>query len=173
MTKRLTVSAILAALSIVLIYTASVTPSLRLALTAAAGLIPSVIVINSGIKRGFLFYGAVSMLALLISPSKDIAIAYFLVFGHYPMFKSLIERLNRLWLEWLVKILFFNAVAIACYFTVYIVVGPDVIHGLAPALEGMALPLIFLILNVVFVIYDLGFSKLIRFYRERIEKFIK
>lgn len=57
------------------------------------------------------WYGAVSILSLLMAPDKEAA-AVFLALGYYPILKPILDRLKG---KWLWKLLFFNAVTLLTY----------------------------------------------------------
>lgn len=134
------------------------------ALPAIAGLFTAVVLIELNPKWSIAVYIATSILALLIVPVKESAILYVMLFGHYSIIKSLIERLNNLVLEWVFKILMFNAIILVSYF------GMIYILGFTAILEefkefGTYGAFIFLALaNVVFVIYDIAFTRLATYY---------
>jgi hypothetical protein len=163
-TKKLTFSAMLVALSIVILYISVIIPAGKLSLVAVAGILPAAVVIGYGISGGILCYAATSVLALILLPDKAIAIVYVLVFGHYPVIKSLIERLNNIAAEWVIKILFFNAVFSALYWG-FFSAFTSVINFAA-----VSLPIVYAAGNAVFIIFDIGFTKLIVFYSRLITK---
>ncbi len=148
----------LAALSLLLLYLATLMPSGRVGLVAVAGLVPAVGVISGGLSCGFLCYGATGLLALLLLPDKGCALLYALFFGLYPMVKYAIERLRKLPWELLLKLCWFNLVLSVLVFGFSTLLFP-----LLPAVLQHILP-VYLVGNVVFLIYDYGFSKLITCY---------
>ena len=83
-TKKLALCAMLTAISVVLLYGASLAPTLKRAITAMAGLLPAAAVITCGLGWSAGLWIAVSVLSLIVFPQKDTAVAYLLVFGHYP-----------------------------------------------------------------------------------------
>ena len=83
------------------------------------------------------------------------------------MVKSLVERLRRSALGYVLKLVFFNL----AFSLVYIIMREAVLGSLPSALNvGW---LIYLIGNFVFLIYDFGFSKLISFYIARIGRAVR
>lgn len=161
--RRTALAAVLAALSVALLYAGSVLPTGRLALVAFASLLPAAAVIEGSVALGALVYLASALLALLLLPDKTCAVAYALVLGWYGPVKSLIERIGRLWLEWLVKLALFGAVAAVFYFAFGAM--------FASILPLSRLPLRVLIVPVLlaaFVLYDIAFTGLIGVYRRRI-----
>ncbi|MDR1117255.1 MAG: hypothetical protein LBL09_03285 [Oscillospiraceae bacterium] len=132
---------------------------------AAVGLLPAVAVSNGGIGAGFAVYLAASILSLLILPSKSSAILYTAFFGVYPMVKSLIERINKMPLEWVLKLLFFNAVMVGLKL---------LFSGLFYDVTGSeaAFYLILAMGNIAFVVYDICFTGLIAQFLQRFWKLI-
>lgn len=159
--------AILGALSLLLLYGASVAPTGSWGLAAVAGLFPAAAVISVGMKAGVLCWAGVSILAFLILPGKLCALLYAALFGLYPIVKALIERLRRRGPEYLLKLAFFNA----AFTLIFVVMRAAVLDSLPQALSRVWL--LYLVGNVVFLLYDFGFSKLIGFYIARIGRAVK
>ncbi len=159
--------AILGALSLILIYVASVVPSGNWGFVAVAGLFPAAAVISIGMKAGFLCWAGVSILAFLILPGKFCALLFAALFGLYPMIKALIERLRRGVLGYVLKLAFFNA----AFTLIYVIMKAAVLDSL-PSILAVTW-LLYIVANVVFLLYDFGFSKLIGFYIARIGRAVK
>ena len=155
-TKQIAVCAVLSALSLVLLYLASLLPTSRLALVAVAGLLPALAVMAYGVGWGFSTFLVTAALALLILPTKDAAVVYCLFFGHYPVVKSLIERLNRFWLEWVLKLLWANLLILVCW----LLFRAILFHMIS--MQSVATLVLFLAGNVAFIVYDICFSGLIK-----------
>lgn len=163
-TKKLTVCAILAALSLVLLYMASVLPTSRLALIAVAGLLPALAVVAHGLGWGMACFGVTALLSLLILPTKAPALIYCLFFGHYPVAKSLFERLHRRWLEWTAKLVWFNLLLTAAWLLLR-----GIFLQVLPA-ETVAAAVIYGAGNAAFVLYDFCFSALIQWADKLVKK---
>lgn len=160
--RRTALGGVLAALSLLLLYLATLLPTGRIGMVAVAGLVPAAGVVSGGLAVGFFCYGAAGLLGLLLLPDKGCALLYLVMFGLYPMVKSAVERLHRLPLELLLKLVFFNGVLVVLLFGFSSLLFPFL-----PAVLQDPLPL-FLVGNVVFLLYDYGFSKLITYYAARI-----
>lgn len=158
---------VLAALSLVLLLLASVSPSGRMGIVAVAGLVNAAAVISGGLQAGFLCWAVAGILGLILSPDKGNVLLYLVFFGLYPMVKSLIEQLRKAPLEWLCKLAFFNVVLTFCWF----VLRDVLLAGLPAVFEQLWV--LYVGGNVVFLIYDYGFSKLVMFYAARIDKAIR
>lgn len=164
---RIALVGLLTALSLLFLYLSSVSPAARLGIVAIAGLVPAAAVVSAGIPAGFFCYAATGLLGLLVSPDKGNTLLYLFFFGLYPMAKALIERTRKLPLEWLLKVILFNAVLTLLWFVLQ--------NALLSALPDYfdQIWLVYLVGNLAFVIYDLGFSKLIAFYVARVDKAVR
>jgi hypothetical protein len=159
--------AILSALALILVYLGSVAPSGNWGIVAAAGLLPAAAVISVGLKAGFLCWAATAILAFLLVPDKFCVLLFGALFGLYPMVKSLIEQLRKKPLEYVLKLVFFNAA-----FTVIYLVMSSAVAASLPEVLGSSVWMLYLAANVVFLMYDYGFSKLIALYIARVQRAI-
>ncbi len=152
------------ALSVVILVIASFLPTADLALSAIAGLTGAVIVIRHGAVKAIPVFAATALLAFFVVPEKGVVLTYTILFGHYPITKYAIERLHSLVLEWIVKLLFANALFMLLFFLV---------SAFFPAFfdfAGTHWALILLLANATFVLYDIGFSRLITAFAGRISR---
>lgn len=161
---RVALVGVLTALSIIFLYLAALTPTGQLGVVAVAGLMPAAAVVSASLSAGAFCYVATGILGLLLSPDKGSAVLYLVFFGLYPLVKCLIERLRKLPLEWLCKLAFFNLTLTACWFFL----RPVLLSGLPAVFEELWV--LCIIGNVVFMVYDFGFSQLITLYATRIDK---
>lgn len=166
-TGKIAAIAVLSALSAVLLYFASILPTGRLALIAIAGLLPAVAVVNYGLSGGVYCFVVSGALALLVLPVKAPAIVYAVFFGNYPIIKSLIERIRKLPLEWLLKLVWMNAVLTLLYFVL-----TEVFLELAPGGSAYTL-IVYTVCNIAFIIYDIGFTGLLHSYGGLIKRLRK
>ena len=166
-TKRIALSAVLGALSLGFLYIAAFFPSGRLGMAAAAGLFPAAAVVSCGFSAGFLCYGGTALLALILLSDKSLALSYLLFFGLYPILIGLIEQLRRLPLELVLKLLVFNGI-----FSVFLFGFSKLFFSLLPA-KDLPMGLFYLIGSGIFLIYDFGVSKVLCFYRLRIDRVLR
>jgi hypothetical protein len=156
--------AVFGALALVFLYAGAVSPTGNWGLAAAAGLMPAAVIISAGLAAGVLCWAGVSILAFLLLPDKFMALLFGLLFGLYAIVKNLAERLRRLPLEYILKLLFFNV----SFTVIYVVMRSAVLSSLPEQLS--AVWALYLAGNVVFLAYDYGFGKLIGFYMARVYK---
>lgn len=157
--------AILGALAVVLVYLACLAPTGQWGIVAAAGLLPAAAVVSVGLKAGFLCWAGAAILALLLAPDKFCALLFAVLFGLYPMVKSLAEGLRKKPVEYLLKLAFFNAAFTALYLTM-----AAAMLGSLPEILGSSVWVLYLAANAVFLAYDYGFGKLIGVYIARVQR---
>ena len=166
-TKKLTLTALLMALSVAVLFLASYLPSGRLSIVAVAGLLPAAAVISAGLGAGLFCYVGTSLLAFFLLPAKECALLYMVLFGHYPVLKHLIERLNKPVLEWICKIGLFNALLSLLYFVFRVLFLSALPEAWAQA------AVLYVGGNVAFVLYDLCFSQLAGWYIRRVDRLLR
>ena len=165
-TYKLTISAIMAALTVVFLYLASVFPTGQLGFVAVASLFTIAVVIEADVKYAVLVYICCAILAFLLIPLKGAALLYTLFFGYYPIVKSFAERLKSPLWSWVVK----EAVFLAALTVVWFLFRSVVFSGKYLELN----PLIVYIGGiVVFTLYDIGLSRLIGYYVYRLSPKLK
>lgn len=163
--KKLTRAALMAALSVVLLWLGTVLPSGRLALTAISGVLTALTLIHCGAGYAWGVFAAAGILGLLLLPQKAPALLYLALLGYYPLLKSFLERLHRRWAEWTLKLLVCNA----ALFVVLLLAR----ELLAPQIRDLPQILIHLGVSVVFVIYDRGLTGLLQYYIRQISGHIR
>ena len=165
-TRLITVSAVMTALSVVSVYLGSVFPTGQLGFAAISSLFVIAAVVECGLKGGIFVYIGSAALTLLLVPDKSTALLFALFFGYYPVIKSLAERPKSRVLEWIIKLCLLNAALSVLLFLFKLTIFDySVING--------STPLIYLLANIVFVLYDIGVSRLIFIYVNKISKRIK
>lgn len=149
-------------------------PYLTYAIPAIAGLFMMVPLIECGVSWAFGTYIASSAL-IFITGETEAKILYILFLGYYPILKSLIEKINKQAVEWILKLICFNIAAVAFYYVssrLFAVSFDDFGEW------GKYGALIFLaICNVVFVLYDIGISRVASYYiyalHDKIKRILK
>ena len=162
---RVAYPAILSALALMLVYLGSIAPTGSWGIVAAAGLLPSAAIISVNLSAGFLCWASASVLAFLLAPDKLCALLFGVLFGLYPMVKSLVERMRKKPLEYALKLAFFNAA-----FTVVWLTMTGAVAASLPRALGSSVWVLYGAANVVFLLYDYGFSQLIALYISRVQR---
>ena len=108
-----------------------------------------------GRRVAWAWYGAVSILSLLLGPDKEAA-AIFLALGYYPILKP---RLDKMRGGMILKLALFNVVILAMYWVLIKILGMDQIASDYAEL-GKVMTVIMLVLgNVTFWMLDIVLAK--------------
>ncbi len=139
----------------------TVFPYATFALPAAAGMLLVPVAIETGRRWGWLAFGAVAVLNLLLTPSMEAKVLFVAFLGYYPLLKLSIDPLPPV-LAWPLKLLLFNATIVVAYWLMLHLFG---LEDNSFELFGVNMPLLLLALaNVTFVLYDLCLSRLWEWY---------
>lgn len=169
-TSKITRGGLFAALSLIIIYAASIAPTNKLALLTLSSFIVIACILVMGVKSSFILYMAVSILSFFLLTSKGIAIVYFLFFGIYGFIKLYIEKLNKLPLEIILKIIFFNA-ALGISFLLYDILFINLVDL---SKVKFSLYVILFFLQIAFLIYDYVLTLFVGYFNTKLyDKLIK
>ncbi len=157
---------VLSAVTLVFLFAASLIPSGWTGVTAVAGLVVAVAVSATGYLSGVLCYLVSGLLALLLVPGKHVAVLFLGLFGLYPIVKSLLERLKSRVLEYLLKLAFFNFVYFLFYRLAYSLLFASTAEDWQYDLP--LLPVLFVGGNLIFLLYDFAFSKVMALLQARL-----
>ena len=168
----ITFCGMMAALGVVLMLIGSVLA----VLTYAAPLIASVCLIpvltEYGKGKALLCYIASAILAVLLSPDKELAFFYVFL-GYYPILRPLLTRIGPKAARFIVKLVFFALVIGALYLFLYFVMRLDVVmKDLSD--NGMLLNVLFFAgLTLCMLIYDAALGVCELLYLRRIRPKLK
>lgn len=158
-TKNLTLSSLLISLTLVILALNTLLPISTLSILTVASAIIPIAIIRTSTKNAFLVYIASSLLGFLILP-KDIIILYALFFGIYGLVKYYIEKLNKISIEIILKLIFSSIILIIYYLLFSSLIDISNVN--------LPLYLIFIIANILFLIYDYALTLIISFYINKI-----
>ncbi len=108
-------------------------------------------------------FAAVSVLSLLLSPNKESVVCFVLFLGYYPLVKSTLEKIRVKVIQYLLKLVLFNAAVAGayCILTWVFSVSADTFQFF-----GIPVFAVFVVVvNVAFVIYDYAITLFDRKYR--------
>lgn len=165
---RVALCGIISSVSVVLMFMTGLVPFLTYTLPAVSGALLAIIVIEINKKWATGAYIAISLLSLLIVADKEAAMFFVAFFGYYPIIKEVIENKLPKVLEWIVKLLLFNAAAVVAYAVIIYVFGIPF-----DEMEEYGKYSILLLLamgNVIFILYDYCMTSLITLYYQRWQK---
>ena len=157
-TKMITVCAMLSALGVVVLYLGSFIEVLDASMSVIASLMTVIVVIEFGRSASWSIYAVTAVLSLLLLPNKSPAVMYAAFFGFYPILKEMFERKSKP-VSWILKEITFNAALVVCFLIIRFVIfigTPEI--PMAMYVIGAVL------LEGVFVLYDLALTRLISLY---------
>lgn len=164
-TRKLTFSAIMAALSTVLLFLSGIIPVATIALPAIAGCLLIPVVVESNTRWGFAVYIVCSILSLLLVADKEAALFYVLFFGYYPVLYAPLGKISVKPLRMLIKLIIFNAaIVLETLISIYILSIPFEVIEL---LGVFTIPVLLVFANAVFLLYDSALNGVIVLYIRR------
>ncbi len=156
--KKTGLGGMLAALSLLFLFLANITPLLDLCMAIISSFMIVVAMIEIGRKWAFMMFAAVSILGFFIVPIRAPLILFIVLLGYYPIVKSFAERQKRRLYEFLIKFAVFNAAFVIC-----ICFFKELIFFDAELTTTMTIA--FLVIgNGIFLLYDFALTRLIAFY---------
>ena len=169
-TRMITLCAMFTALTVIFMYIGTVFPTGRIGFMAVASLFSAAAVIHFGVLPSVYIFAVSSVIGFLILPDKSPLMFYIFFFGYYPAVKSAAERINKHAAGWGVKLAVFNAALTVMFVFFKELLMLSFLEKLSGGLLAAA---VYLIFNAVFVLYDIGLSRLIGFYIIRIHSKLK
>ena len=163
---RVALGGLIVALIVIIMFLSSLFPYVSIAIPAIASFFIAIAIIELGVRNSALIFLASSILVALLIPNLEAKLLYITFFGYYPIVKYLIEAKFKIILQWILKIIFFNYAFATTYF-----VAANFINIPSNLLKyGMIVLLI--VSNIVFIIFDIGYSKVINLYFIRIKPYL-
>lgn len=163
-TDMIAMGGVMSAVALVLLFAASLLPGGRMVILALSSTVGAMVIIRCGLKAGLLSWIAVSVLSLLMLPSKGCAIMYTVFFGPYALVKNLVERWNSAAGRWILKYVFCLVVSVLLFFF-----STDVL-GLFPPMLAEHIWMFLPVVAIAFLAYDIIFSKMIGYLTMRIPR---
>lgn len=124
-------------------------------------------------KYGWMTWAAVSVLAILLVPDRELSLVYALVLGPYPMLKRRIDRLGSTLVRILCRLIVFNLSVLVCY-GLLLVVFP--LPGLMEEFTagGALLTAATLVTgNLAFLVYDAALRAVAVLYARRLRPLLR
>lgn len=172
MAKRISFSAMAMALTVIFLYAASAFSAGRLAALGLSSLFCGICVSCFGVRYGVAQYVGASILSLLFIPNRLFVLIYILFAGYYPVVKLYIEKLDKLWAEWLLKYLFFNLILTVIYLIANAFFLPTLDSALVMLIVKY-LSLVILGLEIIFAVYDWMLSYMIGYYNQFLRRMFR
>lgn len=160
-TFRVVFGGTIAALCIVLMLCTGLFPFATVALPAIAGVLLIPVVIELGVKWAALVYAVVSIVAFFITPEPSAMLMFVFFFGCYPILKALIEKIRKSMLEWALKFLLVNVSFFILFFLAQWLFNLNDVLPNLQVFGRFTFLVVWLGVNVVFLIYDLALTRLV------------
>lgn len=136
----------------------------------AAGFIMIMLLKTFGVKSAAAVYIGSSLISFFVVGDKECSLMYILLFGYYPIIYNYIKNIKSNVLKWVLKLILFNISMIAVQLALVYLFSIPFYEGK----EIFAFAAAFAVLmNVMFVIYDILVSRLFLLYENRLEKKVK
>lgn len=162
--KNITLGGILIALGVVILYLTTIIPINTLALLTLSSCLIPIAIIRGNLKTGFFVYIGTSALSFFLLPI-NYTLMYIFLFGIYGIIKFFIEKLNKIPLEIVFKLIYFN---------ILLLVGLFFINNFLSYFNiNMNIYLFIIFANVVFLIYDYALTIFLTYFLEKINKKLK
>ena len=166
-TKKITLSAMMVALGTVLMRLGVYVEVLDLTVCALASLMVVFIYLEVGSYYPWLVWICTALATALIGGGA-VAAEYLLVFGIYPLLKSFVERLPK-WSWIIVKLVFINVVIWILFLIFDLLFAQNFFGEETPIMTAV----VYVMMNLAFLAYDLFITVMVRFYYDRIRPRIK
>ena len=154
-----------AALCVALMLLGAVIPIAMFIAPAVAGFLIATVCVECGRTMALTAYAAVSLLALLFVPDKEVALIFAFLLGYYPLAKPKFDRIRPALLRVLCTLMLCNGAVLAMYGLLFLLVpaGSVAQELRTTALAGAALTLT--MGNVAFLLYDRALHNMLLLYR--------
>lgn len=151
---RVALGGVISSLCILSMFIASIAPFLAFTMPMIAGALMSVIAVEVNKSWGVLTYGAVSLLSLFIVSNKEAVLIFILLFGYYPIIKIFLDNIKLKFLRVLAKLLLFNIVIVAYYYTALYILGISDMEEDFAVVGKWGIYIFWVIVNITLFIYD-------------------
>lgn len=142
---------IFVALSFILLYLSTIIPINKLYVLGISAAVIPISILSIGIRKTLAVYISTSILGVLFLGLKGNVIGYILFFGLYGFVKLFIEKLSNLFIEIVLKLVYFNITMYILYLIFKLLIA-DI------PLTPLPLPLVIIALQVIFLICDYALS---------------
>lgn len=141
---------ILAALAVIIMCMGTLIPIATYVCPMLCCLVLQLVLKTCGSRIAWAWYGAVTLLSLLMAPDKEAA-AVFLALGYYPIVKPKLDRRKG---KWLWKGLLFNTVILVTYWLLMHIFGFDQLASEFSEMGTVMVVLLLLLGNITFFLLD-------------------
>lgn len=172
--KRAAFSGVIAALCVAFMFMGSLFSIFVYFIPAACGVIIMTAAYALGEKYGYCIYLVVAALSALFVPDKECMMIFVFFFGFYPLLRDRLEAIKPRPVSFLIRFLIFNACVIGAEYLLFRIFGINILED---GFGKWFLPVMLVMMNLFFVIYDfvLGKFKILYFlkWKRRVDRLMK
>ncbi len=164
-TSKLAGGGISTALCLIMLFLSSFVPNLKIAFLFASSITVGICILKYKLGVSLICFIAASLLSLFILPNKFVSLAFFVLFGNYPIVKLYIEKLKNIVFEYILKFIAANIYM----FLIYVVLkalGEQAFFDFSPYILYTAG-------IVLLLFYDLAFGFVINAFYKSYYKYLK
>ena len=153
------------ALSVVIMLSSSLLPTLTYAIPAIAALLVLFMQIECNSKWASAVFVGTSVISAIVVPYKEAVGIYIALLGYYPLIKTLFDKPKNKYISLLIKSVFFTVVIVATYWVMMHVFG--ISTELLEESEKFFVPVLVVLGLAAFLLYDKSMTMLeITYYRK-------
>ena len=141
---------IFAALAVVIMNMGTLIPVATYTCPVLCALLLQMVMKSCGARTAWAWYGAVSILSILLAPDKEAA-AVFAAIGYYPIVKPMLDRSKG---KWLWKTLLFNVSILCMYWVLMHLFGLEQVTAEFSELGTVMTAVLLILGNVTFFLLD-------------------
>lgn len=169
-TLKAAMCGVLSALSVLLLFFGGASFLFAYIMPMVTGLIMIILNRACGTPWAVTAFVSVSFLSFMLVADRECVLMYILFFGYYPILHPSIEKISSKLIRWAAKLLVFNImITVVQLILVYIFGIPFLEEGTGK----IFIPVFAVLMNVMFVVYDMLINRLTLLYKLRLEKKIK
>lgn len=169
--KRIAFCGVLGALAVVILTFGGIFPFATFACPVLAMFLILPIIAEFGYGTALIFYIAVALLGLLLTPDKEVALL-FAFLGYYPILKQKLDCIRSKPLRVAGKLLVFNIAVTAMYLLMISVLKMEVVSQEFAGMSAFLLAALYLLGNVVFFLCDTALQRMmyqyLTYYRKKL-----
>lgn len=165
---RVALGGIVSALCLTAMFFAGIMPALYLVLPMIAGVLMMIIAVEVSTGWAWLTYIAVGLLSLFITFDKEAALIFIMLFGHYPILKFYIDRIQVRFFRKIIKFLIFNVCILMYFFVTVYIFGLDQMLEEFDEIGRYGAYIMLGLCNIIFAMYDMNLNVCHNIYKNKI-----
>ncbi len=165
-TFAITISGVLAALCLAMLYLKSISPVMDLTLYFIISLFPAIVLIEADHRYAWLFFISTSILSLILPVNKLEILFYYTFFGFYGIIKYYVQCYMKTLTGYIARVAFFILILILNYYAAGVFIP-------AGAYDLFSLPVLLLVATPLFFVYDYIYTLVINYYEDKISRMLR